>query len=90
MEELPNLVACPLKVARFMNLLFVHRNPDILFLWGIRTMFVKNHYDRDLSLVKEAARAKNPKGTYLFTMLEFLRGTDLGLDDMRPVLRLLG
>lgn len=33
-------MACPIEVAKFVNLLFVHRNPDILFLRGIQT---KNH-----------------------------------------------
>lgn len=53
-EELPNLVACPLKVAKFVNLLFVYRNPDVLFLKGIQNMFVRNNYSKGLRLVEEA------------------------------------
>lgn len=89
-EELPNLVACPFEVAKFMNFLFVHRNLDILFFRGIRTMFLKNHYLRGLKLLEEAMEARNPKATYLFCMLELLRGADLESDDVERVFRLLG
>lgn len=81
-EELPNLVTCPFEVAKFMNFLFVHRNLDILFFRGISTMFLKNHYLRGLKLLEEAMEARNPKATYLFCMLELLRGVDLESDDM--------
>lgn len=90
MEELSNLVACPLEVAKFVNSLFVHHNLDVLFLRGIRTMFIRNHYARSLRLVEEATEVRNPKGTYLFCMLELLRGTDLGPKDLKWVCRHLG
>lgn len=53
MEELPDLVVYPLEVATFVDLLFVHRNLDVLFLRGINTMFVRNNYFRGLKLVEE-------------------------------------
>ncbi|KAB1206355.1 hypothetical protein CJ030_MR7G018914 [Morella rubra] len=37
-EELPDLMASPPKVARFVDSLFIHDNLDVLFLRGIRTM----------------------------------------------------
>lgn len=46
LEELPNLMASPPEVAKFMGLLFVHRNLDVLFLWGIRTMFLEGGESR--------------------------------------------
>lgn len=84
-EELPNLVACPLEVAKFVNLLFIYRNPDVLFLTGIRNMFFRNNYSRGLGLVEEAMKAENPKATYLFCMLELLRGSDLEFDNVERV-----
>lgn len=39
-EELPDLVANPFELAKFVDLLFIHRNLDVLFLRGICIMFV--------------------------------------------------
>lgn len=39
-EELPNLAVSPLEVSRLVCSLFMHRNPDVLFLWGIRVMYL--------------------------------------------------
>ncbi|KAB1213281.1 hypothetical protein CJ030_MR5G009624 [Morella rubra] len=50
-EELPNLVVCPLEIAKFLNLLLVHRKLDVLFFRGILTMLVRNNYSRGLRLL---------------------------------------
>ncbi|KAB1223043.1 hypothetical protein CJ030_MR2G022354 [Morella rubra] len=89
-EELPNLVASPLEVAKFMNLLFIHWKPDILFLRGIRTMFVGDNYFKGLKLVEEALKATNIKGTNVFYILELLNGSHLEFDDVEWVFKFLG
>ncbi|KAB1227985.1 hypothetical protein CJ030_MR1G022972 [Morella rubra] len=89
-EELPDHVACPLKEAKFVHLLFVHCNLNVLFLRGICTMFVRNNYFGGLKLVDEAMEAENPKASYLFCMLELLRGSDLKFEDMERVFKCLG
>lgn len=75
-EELPNLVVCALEIAKILNLLLVHRKLDVLFFRGILTMLVRNNYSRGLRLVEEAMKVENPKATYLFYMLELLRGAN--------------
>ncbi|KAB1228107.1 hypothetical protein CJ030_MR4G013709 [Morella rubra] len=56
-EELPNLVASPLEVAKFVDSLFTHCNPDVLFLIGIYTMFVGDNYFKSMKLVEETMEA---------------------------------
>lgn len=53
-------------------------------------MFVRNNYFEGLKLVDEAMEAENPKASYLFYMLELLRGSDLDFDDMERVFKCLG
>ncbi|KAB1222990.1 hypothetical protein CJ030_MR2G020041 [Morella rubra] len=86
----PDLVVSPLKVAKFLDLLIIHRNPDVLFLRGIRTMFIEDNYYKGLKLEEKAMEARNPKGTYLFCMLELLNGPHLKSDDVDRVFRFLG
>lgn len=80
----------PPEVAKFVGSLFVHRNPDVLFLRGIRTMFLEGSYSKIRKLVEEAMEARNSKGTYLFLMLELLSDPHLESDEVERVLRLLG
>lgn len=80
MEELPNLVISPPEVSRLVCSLFVHRNPDVLFLWG-ESMVPK--------LVEEAMKAGNSKATYLFCMLELLTSPHLESAEVDRVLSLL-
>ncbi|KAB1205853.1 hypothetical protein CJ030_MR7G027962 [Morella rubra] len=70
MEDLPNLVANPYEVAKFVDLFFIHCNLNVLFLRGISMMFVGWNYFKDLELVEEAVEARNLKATYLFCMQE--------------------
>lgn len=58
-EELPNLVAIPLEVAKFVDLLFIRRKPNVLFLRGICTMFVGDNYFKGLKMVEEDMEAGN-------------------------------
>lgn len=89
-EELLNLLASPLEVASFVDLLFIHCIPDILFLMGIRTMFMGDNYFKGLKLVEEAMEVGNTKVTYLFCMLELLNGPHLESHDVDRVLIFLG
>lgn len=76
-------------MARFVGSLFVHRKPNALFLWGVRTMFLKGGESRDRKLVEEAMEAENPKGTYLLCMLELLSNPHLESGKDERVLRRL-
>lgn len=90
MEDLPNLVASPFEVTKFVDLLFTHRNFNFNFLMGIRTMFVRWNYFEGLKLVEEAMEARNLKATYLFCMMELLNGPYLEFSYVDQVLELLG
>ncbi|KAB1227986.1 hypothetical protein CJ030_MR1G022973 [Morella rubra] len=89
-DELPDLVASSPEVARFVDSLFISRNLDVLFLRGIRTMFMEGTYSKGLKLVEEAMEAENPKGTYMFCILKLLNGLHLESDDVERVFRFLG
>lgn len=90
MEELPNLVAGPLEVAKFVDLLFTHLNPDVLFLRGIRTMFMGNNYIQGLKLLEEAMEARKAKVKCMFCMLELLKGSNLESNNVERVFKYLG
>lgn len=76
-EELPNIAVGLPEVARLMCSLFVHCNLDVLFLWGVSAMFLEGNEPRGRRLVEEAMEARNPKTTYLFSMLELLTSPHL-------------
>lgn len=58
--ELPDLVA------KFVDLPFVHRNLDFLYLKGIRTIFADDDYSTGLKLLAEAMEARNLRGCACF------------------------
>lgn len=70
--------------------LFGHQNPDVLFLWCIRVMFLEGDESRGRKLVEEAMEAENPKATYLFCMLELQTSPHLESVKVDRVLSLLG
>lgn len=89
MEDIPNLVASPLKLAKFVDLLFIQCNPNVLFLREIHKMFLGWNYFKGLELVEEAMKAGNLKAMYLFCMLELLNGPHLESFDVVRVFSLL-
>lgn len=90
MEELLNLAVGPPEIAKLVFSLFIYRNPDVLFLWGLRVMFLEGDESRGQRLVEEAMKAGNPRGTYLFCMLALLSSPHLDSDEVERVLGPLG